>query len=698
MMIFGAKQRGHLQEKPASSSRVTLVAAVVFLLALALIIRLAYIQIFNHKHYAALAEGQHKTSYELLPDRGKIFIQENSLVANSELYPIAVNKQFALLYAVPKDITNVDDTAEKLYQFFKQAQIEKSVEEEFKHNQEADYKQQIANLKDLPEVERKSKELEITAAHNAIIADPVYQEVQNQKKEDLLKAKKAEAITSYLNILNRSTDIYDPLEKKLEDEQLKKFYIFMSGRTDLTSTDLETKNEKIFIVKENKELTIPGFGYTLAPYRFYPENNIGAHILGFANYENEEQHGHYGLEGFFDNELFGKYGSVTSERGAGGTMIVNNRQYTKQEDGSSLVLTIDRGAQFMACKLLNESVVKHGASGGSVIVVDPKTGAILVMCSAPDFDPNNYQNVSNIKVFNNPAVFAQYEPGSVFKAITMAAALDQNKVTPETTYQDNGQIMIPGWPKPIKNSDFATHGGHGKTTMITVLEQSLNTGAIFAMESIGYNIFDDYVRKFGFGEKTGIELEGESAGNIKSIDGFNVKEIAAATASFGQGLTVTPLQMIMSYAAIANGGQLMKPYIVKEVVSPTGQRSTTIPSIIRRVISERTAAILSGMLVNVVENGHSKGVKVPGYYIAGKTGTAQVASENGGGYSAKLEHTFIGYAPANNASFVILTKLDNPAAMYAESTAVPLAHDITKFLINHWQIKQDRPLEEIKKK
>jgi len=693
-MILGRKSRGRVIAKAPSSARVTFIATLVFLLAIFLIGRLVYIQVFNYKHYTALAEGQHKTSYELLPDRGKIFIQENSLVPSSDLYPIAVNKQFALLYVVPKDITDTNDAAEKLYQFFKQAEVTKAVELEMKTNQEALYKQQLETLKNLPELEKKTRETEITAAHNALLADPVYQELQTQKKEDLLKAKKAEAINAYLNILNRSTDIYDPLEKKLEDEQLKKFYIFMSGRTDLVPTDLEAKDEKILITKEGgKELTITGFGYTLAPYRFYPENNIGAHILGFASYENEQQHGHYGLEGFFDNELFGKYGSVTAERGAGGTVIVNDRQYTKQEDGSSLVLTIDRSAQFTACKLLNESVIKTKAAGGSVIVVDPKTGAILVMCSAPDFDPNNYQDVSNIKVFNNPAVFAQYEPGSVFKAVTMAAALDQNKVTPETTYQDNGEIMIPGWPKPIKNSDFATHGGHGKTNMVTVLEQSLNTGAIFAMESIGYNVFDDYVKKFGFGEKTGIELEGESAGNIKSINGFNVKEIAAATAAFGQGITVTPLQMVMAYAAIANGGQLMKPYIVKEVIAPDGTRSTTTPSIVRQVISERTAAILSGMLVDVVELGHSKGIRIPGYYIAGKTGTAQVASENGGGYGNKLEHTFIGFAPANNASFVILTKLDNPAAMYAESTAVPLAHDIIKFLLNHWQIKQDRPLE-----
>jgi len=698
MMIFSRQQRVKIKES-SSPRRVALVATVVFLLALGLIGRLAYLQVIDHGHYSALAEGQHNTSYELLPDRGKIFIQENSLIENSGLYPIAVNKVFALVYAIPKDVVNPEESADKLYQFFQEERVKREVDLAIKQEREDRLKNELTLLDSVPEAERPAKEVETKAAHAALMLDPVYIDLENQKREEMIKSKKQEAIQKYLDSLNRSEAIYAPLEKKIDDDKLKNFYIFMSGRTDLVAADLEIKDGKILITKEaGKELVVPGFSYSLAPFRFYPENNVGANIIGFANYENEEQHGRYGLEGFFDNELFGKYGSVTAERGAGGIVIVNNRQYNKKEDGSSLVLTIDRSAQFTACRLLDEAVKKHSASGGSVIVVDPKTGAILVMCSAPDFDPNNFQDVPDIKVFNNPAVFAQYEPGSVFKAITMAAALDKDKVTPETTYQDAGQVMIKGWPKPIKNSDFSSFGGHGTTNMVKVLELSLNTGAIFAMQQVGYRDFADYVKRFGFGEKTGIELEGEGPGNVKSITGLFTKDISAATAAFGQGITVTPLQMIMSYAAIANGGNLMKPYIVKDVISPEGTRFTTMPSVTRRVISERTAAILSGMLVNVVENGHSKGMKTPGYYIAGKTGTAQVASENGGGYSGRLNHTFVGFAPANNASFVILTKLDNPAAMYAESTAVPLAHDISKFLLNHWQIKQDRPIEEPKKK
>ncbi len=696
MMRFSRQKK---QVETPSGGRVSFIAALVFLLSLGLILRLGYLQIAKRGYFESVAANQHKTSYELLPERGKIFIQDNVFSPNPALYPIAVNKDFALLYAVPKKVTDPEAVSEKLYEFFKKEIIEKEVDAAIKKEKEDRLKSELDLVASLPAAERVAKELEIKTKQQVLYSDPLYIDLEKAKREDMIRERKEEAIKNYMNSLDLEDDEYEPIERKLSDETLKKFYIFFSGRTDLVMDDLIMKDEKILISKEeNKELELQGFGYSLAPFRLYPENNIGANILGFAGYENEEQRGKYGLEGFFDQELFGGYGSVKGEKGAGGLLIVNDRQYTKKTDGSSLVLTIDRSAQFTACKMLNEAVTKYGADGGSVIIVDPKTGAILTMCSAPDFDPNNYQDVANIKVFNNPAVFDQYEPGSVFKAITMAAALDAEKVTPETTYQDNGQIMINGWPKPIKNSDFDTHGGHGKTNMVTVLEQSLNTGAIFAMQQLGHSGFADYVKRFGFSEKTGIELEGESAGNIKSITGLRVKDLAAATASFGQGITVTPLQMVMSYAAIANGGMLMKPYIVKDVVDADGKRYTTTPTQIRRVISERTAGIVSGMLVNVVENGHSKKIKTPGYYIAGKTGTAQVVNSSTGTYSSRYNHTFIGFAPANNASFVILTKLDNPHAVYAESTVVPLARDITKFLLNHWEIKKDRPIETSTKK
>ncbi len=693
--------RRHKSEQVSShhpKNRTTGVVAVILFLLSGLVLKLCYLQIVRHDYYVEAASDQHEVLHSLAPERGKIYIQENYW-KGTELYPMAINKDFVTVFAIPKDIENPAEIAEKLYIFFRAEEVKKEVNLRLEKEREERLKNELEKLKDVPEADRGKKEQETRVYHDILLHDPVFLDFENEKREELIKEQHAIIVTDFTTALSKENDTYEPIEKKIEEEKLKQFYLYMLNRSDITTADLEAKDGQVYIKSDKTILTLKGFSYNVTSYRYYPEKNIGANVLGFASYENAEQRGKYGLEGFFDEDLFGTYGTVKSERGAGGLVIINNRQYTNQVDGRSLVLTIDRSAQFTACQKLNEAVEKHGAEGGSVIIVDPKTGAILAMCSAPDFDPNDYRFVKDISVYNNPAIFDQYEPGSVFKAITMAAALDQDKVTPETTYVDKGQIMINGWPKPIRNSDYDTVGGHGVTSMVGVLENSLNTGAIYAMEQVGVKKFSDYVRAFGFGEKTGLELEGEGEGNISNINGSRVKEISAATASFGQGISVTPLQMVMSYAAIANGGELLKPYIVKEIINPDGSRVVTAPAPPRRVISERTASLLTGMLVNVVENGHSKGLKTDGYYIAGKTGTAQVASATSKGYSGAYNHTFVGYAPAENPSFVILTKINNPKdARFAESTAVPLARDITQFLLNQWEIKKDRLLENSKKK
>jgi cell division protein FtsI/penicillin-binding protein 2 len=227
-------------------------------------------------------------------------------------------------------------------------------------------------------------------------------------------------------------------------------------------------------------------------------------------------------------------------------------------------------------------------------------------------------------------------------------------------------------PAEIIYVDFKTKGAHGIVDMNSVLENSLNTGAIFAMRTIGAKNFAEYVKNFGFGEKTGVELGSESAGNIDNLLKKNIREIDAATASFGQGIAVTPLQMLMSYQALANQGLLMKPYIVQEIRHGDGRIEEFKPHALRQVVSSQSANTILAMLVKVVESGHAKGAQIPGYYIGGKTGTAQVATS--GGYSTdKFIHTFIGIVPIDNPQIVMLTKIDAPqGAAYAESTAVPL--------------------------
>jgi len=640
------KDKSRSVREKISNNRLRLVVAIIFLLSAALTYKLFTVQIRQCDLYTAMASSQHQIYSQLKPERGKIFLSDAT--KPGKLYPIATNKDFAVVYVVPKDIASSSEMAEKFFQFF-----------------------------DLPRLEKEIKK-----------------DNPNIGTVTIASSTKEEILNKYLSKLNKPGDPYEPLENKVIDNDLLRLYAFLgsSSSTPISSEELELKNGQVVYKNDpGQELIIPGLSFDLKQYRYYPEGEKGANLLGFVSYVDEEEKGNYGLEEFFNEELFGKYGSVKSEKGGSGSlMIVNDREYVKPESGYDLVLTIDRNIQFLACEKLKEAVKQHGASGGSVIVMDSKTGAIIAMCSEPSFDPNNYKDVEDISYYNNSAIFYQYEPGSVFKPVTMSIAIDQGKVTPSTTYRDEGQIMIKGWPKPIKNSDFSSHGPHGVVDMVSVLENSLNTGAIFAMNQVGSKVFSEYVRNYGFGEITGIELGSESAGNIDNLLVNKVKEIDAATASFGQGIAVTPLQMIMPYQVFANGGILMKPYIVKTIIRNDGRQEETLPKQIRRIISEKTAATVSAMLVKVVESGHSKRAAIGGYYIGGKTGTAQVATA--GGYSQdQYIHTFIGIAPIDEPAFVMLTKIDNPQDVeFAEGSAVPLWRDIADFILKYYGIPKTR--------
>jgi cell division protein FtsI/penicillin-binding protein 2 len=640
-----------------------LVVAIVFLLSFSLIYRLFIVQVREGQVYKVKAANQHDVSSKLMPERGKIYFTET--VNNQEkLYPVATNKELATLYTVPKDVANPRELAEKFYDFF-----------------------------DKPNLEAELS-LQASGSVVAIIA--------SSTKESYL--------ASYLKRFDKPGDVYEPLNLKVDINRLLEFFSFLvsedylvDGQSassslrvlvprKLTAADLEFKNEAVYYktASSSKELKIPGLGFDLGQYRYYPEGSVGSQLMGYVSYSDDEGHGRYGLEEFFDTELFGKYGSLKSEKGAvANSIIVNDREYLKPESGVDLVLTIDRNIEFFACEKLQEAVKKHGATGGSVIVIEPKTGAIMAMCSEPNFDPNNYQAVKDISHFNNPALLYQYEPGSVFKVITMSAAIDQGKVTPATTYNDTGQTMITGWSKPISNSDYSTKGAHGVVDMNTVLDYSLNLGAIFAMRQIGPKTFADYVKNFGFGEKTGIELGSEGNGNIANLAKNKVREIDAATASFGQGIAVTPLQMVMSYQAIANHGALMQPYVIKRIIR-NGQEELTSPKRLRQVISEKSAETISAMLVNIVEKGHAKKAAIPGYYVGGKTGTAQIATV--GGYKqGEYIHTFIGMAPIENPTFVMLTRIDSPKdVQYAEGSAIPLFTEIADFILKYYQVPKTR--------
>ena len=475
----------------------------------------------------------------------------------------------------------------------------------------------------------------------------------------------------------------------LVQEDLFRIFSNVTGTYTTISRDVDMEKAQALKAKN-----LPGINVSQASTRFYPEQGLGGQIFGFVSADDAtgKRIGRYGIESAMNDELEGQYGSILADTDAKGRRItVGTTDLQEAKDGSDIVLTIDRTIQYEACRQIAAAVKEFEADSGNIVISDPQTGAIMAMCSSPDYDPANYGKIDSVSVLNNPPTFDQFEPGSIFKAITLAAGIDAGKITPLSTYDDKGEEKIDQFT--IHNSD---HVAHGIQTMTDVLDKSLNTGTIFVERQLGHDLFRDYVQKFGLGVKTGIELRPEGAGDISPLD--RKGEIFGATASYGQGITVTALQMLAAYGAIANGGQLMKPYIVQDVVAPDGAHAVTKPTVVREAVSKRAARLVAGMLVTVVEDGHGKRAAVPGYYVAGKTGTAQVASDNGKGYLADVTiGSFAGFAPSDDPKFVMVVTINHPRTVsFAESSAAPTWGKMAKFLLQYLQVQPERPVVESK--
>jgi len=423
-------------------------------------------------------------------------------------------------------------------------------------------------------------------------------------------------------------------------EKLNKDSLYQELKTDLTEEELE----KI------KEANLPAVYISQKIKRYYPQESLASQIVGFLGGDGR---GQYGIEGYYDDVLRGN----------------------EIRNGSDIILTLDFDTQFMAEKLLKEAKEELDIEGGQIIIIDPNTGKVIAMANFPNFNPNQYTEINNLEIFQNTAIQKIFEPGSIFKPITMAAAIEEKKVTPKTTFIDKGYEKIDGYT--IYNYDKEVWG---EKTMTEVLELSINTGAIFAERQIDHKVFLDYINKFGIFEPTNIDLQGEVFSQNKEFK--NGYEINFATASFGQGIEMTPIQIVRGISIIANGGKLIKPYLV----NPNPEEE-------KQIISQKTTAQLTAMLVSSVENGYAKRAKIPGYYIAGKTGTSQVPFSSLGidkaGYSDKTWQSFIGWFPAFNPQFLILVKLDNPKAPVAGASTTLIARDLIKYLIDYHQIPPD---------
>lgn len=400
-----------------------------------------------------------------------------------------------------------------------------------------------------------------------------------------------------------------------------------------------------------QDLSLTGVYVDEEEVRFYPFNNLASQVLGFVGQTEEESGlvGKYGLELFYNDKLL-KEGLASQ---------------------ADFYLTIDSNLQAKAEEVLTGMIKKHQANGGSAIIQESKTGKILAMAGYPNFDPNNYSR-AELSSFLNPSVQNIYEPGSVFKVLTMAAGIDSGAITPETTFYDNGELAVRD--RIIKNWDLKAHG---LVSMTEVIEQSINTGAAFAEKQTGHKTFYDYLIKFGFSRPTQIDLPGELPGSLNNLTSFN-NSVNFATASFGQGISVTPIQLINAISAIANGGSLMRPLILVK------DQPEELAAVITPETAQKVTAMMEGAL-RKAEIGH-----IEKYRLAGKTGTAQIPDFKRGGYTKEVINTYVGFGPISDPRFIILLKLDKPAgAPLAGQTVVPAFRELARFIIDYYNIPPD---------
>ena len=418
--------------------------------------------------------------------------------------------------------------------------------------------------------------------------------------------------------------------------------------------------------------------------RAYPYGTLGAHLAGFVSREGVEEEGRYGLERFYEQDLSGQKGFLDGVKDAAGFWVALGRSIIRPpKNGSALVLTADYNIQLKAEEVLERTREKWDAASGMVLVMDPSSGQIRALAGSPSFDPNNFSNEKNFSVFLDNVTESMYELGSVVKPLTMAAGIEDGVVGPDTVYEDSGEVKIGGYT--IKNFDGRANGIQ---TMTQVLEKSLNTGVMYVARLLGRDRHLEYLERFGLGQKTKVDLPGEVSGDISNLESGS--EIDYLTASFGQGIAVTPLQLAYAIGAIANHGNLMRPYAVERIVDDSGNAVQKNPEVVRRVISPATAEKITKMLVSAVRSGFENRAGVKGYFVAGKTGTAQIPKSDGRGYSDKVIHTFVGYAPAFDPKFLVLLQLNEPQGnRFAANTLTPAFHDLAEYILNYYEIPPD---------
>ena len=414
--------------------------------------------------------------------------------------------------------------------------------------------------------------------------------------------------------------------------------------------------------------------------RFYPQSSLAAQVLGIAGIDNQ---GLEGLERQFDYYLRGIPGNEQAEYDTAGHHIPQGeRRYVAPTDGDSIVLTIDQNIQYIMERELERAVSETNSKRGMALAVNPKTGEILGLANRPKFDPNKFGEYATENRRN--AVFTDmYEPGSTFKVITAAAALEEGKVTPESSFSDPGFIVVGD-----RHLKCWKAGGHGAQNFVQAMENSCNPVFATLALRLTKETFYKYIKAFGYGGITGVDFPGESPGQLQALS--RVREVELATIGFGQGITVTPIQMAMAVSAVANGGYLLKPQLVKAIYAPNGKlRKDYQSQVVRQVISKKTAKLMCELMQSVVANGSGSKAYLEGYRVAGKTGTAQKVVPGMHGYSSKRIASFIGFAPADDPQILTVVILDEPNAgvNYGGVIAAPVVGNIFRDVLRYLGVK-----------
>lgn len=576
--------------------RIRALKVIYILVLIAIAIRLFYWQVIKYDDLSVMAEGQHLNSQTIDGQRGQILASDGAI--------FATNKPTYLLYAMPRQIKNASDVADKLSKII---------------------------------LDRR-------------LADNQYQHIDMESGDNYKK-----------ELFDLKTGLYEKLNQPLN-------WVALDNKVSLSAK------------KSIENLNIVGLGFQSQMARFYPEASSAAHIIGFvASDPLGQQKGYFGVEGFYNGELKGVGGIVTEEKDAlGKPILMGTFQKRDPKSGRNLVLNIDRTVQYIVEKSLKTGVAKYGAKTGSAVIMDPKTGAILAMVSYPNYDPNHYDDFAK-DYFKNPAIADSYEPGSTFKVLVMAAAINEGLVKPDTRCDIcSGPLTISGYTIRTWNNKYLP-----EATMNDVIVHSDNTGMVYVGKKLGVDKLYSYIGSFGFGNLTGIDLQDETSPDIREKSDW--KEIDLATASFGQGIAATSLQVVRAVGAIASGGNLMEPHVVSKVID--GDKVTEIkPKVISMPISSKTAKTITAMMVDAVEKGEAKVFAPKGYKIAGKTGTAQIPVA--GHYDPnKTIASFVGFAPADDPKFVMIVRYQEPSSsIFGSETAAPTFFEIAKELLPYYNI------------